>query len=454
MPTPVKNSFPSPAAAPARAGAASPASDAASGESFQDELVRRRRVETAAKPDPTPASRKAEPKRVTKPRQSHRVARGKPGARPEELDVSMAEAGEAGAEARGPSEVVEGDATATDEGHAADESAGAGAREADSGHDEASVVSAGIMAAPTTDPATREPPTDAASEGDAGEAAPGATTDDLLRARSVAYAGGKADAEAVPGDAPSGPATTPARNAPALFADGAPQEGAASAEKQGAKAPSTTTVASPADPAALPPQFQTAAVPADHRPGFETVPTDAAPDAVASGLLNPQTESRHAAAPAAPAAPPVPPEVRFATANHENIVTSMRAEVLPNGGSMRIRLDPPQLGALQVIVQVRDGLVTAAFETSNDEATRLLGHSLNQLKSVLESHGVAVDKLQVQQAPRDANPSGANDDARRDQGGHSHEQEQHARQEQQRREMLQKMWRRLAGEQDPLDLTA
>jgi hypothetical protein len=67
---------------------------------------------------------------------------------------------------------------------------------------------------------------------------------------------------------------------------------------------------------------------------------------------------------------------------------------------------------------------------------------------------VAVDKLQVQQAPRDASASGANDDARRDQGGQSSEQEHNARQEQQRREMLQKMWRRLAGGQDPLDLTA
>jgi flagellar hook-length control protein FliK len=147
--------------------------------------------------------------------------------------------------------------------------------------------------------------------------------------------------------------------------------------------------------------------------------------------------------------------VRFAAANHETIVTSMRAEVLPNGGSMRIRLDPPQLGALHVTVQIQDGLVTAAFETSTDEATRLLGHSLNQLKSVLESHGVAVDKLQVQQSPREPQTSARNESQQQDQrGGQSADQEQSARQEQQRREMLRRMWRRLTGEPDPLDLTA
>jgi flagellar hook-length control protein FliK len=164
------------------------------------------------------------------------------------------------------------------------------------------------------------------------------------------------------------------------------------------------------------------------------------------------------AGPAGPHAVPavadaLPPEARFAAANHENIVKGMHAEVLPNGGTMRIRLDPPQLGALQVTVHVRDGVVTASFETSNDEATRLLGHSLNQLKAVLESHGVGVDKLQVQQAPRDEHANAPRDDGSRHQGQTPYEQEQAARQEQQRKEMLRKMWRRLSGGADPLDVT-
>jgi len=160
--------------------------------------------------------------------------------------------------------------------------------------------------------------------------------------------------------------------------------------------------------------------------------------------------------PVAPAAPDdaTPPELRFAAANHDNIVKSMRADVLPNGGSMRIRLDPPQLGALQVTVQIRDGMITAAFETSNDEATKLLGHSLNQLKAVLESHGVGVEKLQVQQAPRDERPGGAApDDHNSSRDQHPQDRDHAARHEQQRRDMLRRMWRRLSGVPDPLDVT-
>src|SRR2546426_408618 len=57
--------------------------------------------------------------------------------------------------------------------------------------------------------------------------------------------------------------------------------------------------------------------------------------------------------PSAPKPAP-PPEVRFAQTNHESIVTSVRANLLPRGGSMQIRLDPPELGALQVTVEMRD----------------------------------------------------------------------------------------------------
>jgi flagellar hook-length control protein FliK len=177
----------------------------------------------------------------------------------------------------------------------------------------------------------------------------------------------------------------------------------------------------------------------------------------AAGLAGGRSNVAHASPPsaAAPQADAMPPEVRFAEANSESIVRSMRAELLPNGGTMRIRLDPPQLGALQVTVQIRDGVITAAFETTSDEATRLLGHSLNHLKSVLESHGVGVDKLQVQQAPKDQNAENQQDPQQRgEQEGRQRHQDHAAQQEQQRREMMRKMWRRIAGGRDPLDLTA
>jgi hypothetical protein len=350
------------------------------------------------------------------------------------------------------------DVSEVDEAHAVDESAGADTKTNDDSADgDAVALSTGIVTAPATGDVANGVRAETGGEA-GGPATTAPAADDVLGTRSVAYA---ADGAEQPPHADGAPAESNGPRAnmtPALFedaADGPVDEAPVSAEKQAARPSSAPGAKESVDPFTLPPESQSLPATTDHRPHGDVGSTaDVTTDAVTTSMLNAGPEKAHAGTPAAPAAPPVPPEVRFASANHENIVTSMRAEVLPNGGSMRLRLDPPQLGALQVTVQVRDGLVTAAFETSNDEATRLLGHSLNQLKSVLESHGVAVDKLQVQQAPRDANPSGANDDARREQGGHSQEQEHNARQEQQRREMLQKMWRRLAGGQDPLDLTA
>lgn len=117
---------------------------------------------------------------------------------------------------------------------------------------------------------------------------------------------------------------------------------------------------------------------------------------------------------------------------------------------MHIRLDPPELGALQIHVRMVDGVMQASFETSNDQATRLLSHTLSQLKTALETQGVNVEKLQVQQSPRDQQASADGDDQQRQ----SPQQESQAQREQQRREMMNRMWRRIRLGRDPLDMVA
>jgi flagellar hook-length control protein FliK len=117
---------------------------------------------------------------------------------------------------------------------------------------------------------------------------------------------------------------------------------------------------------------------------------------------------------------------------------------------MQIRLTPPELGDLQVTVHMRDGVMEASFETSSDHATKLLSQSLAQLKSGLEAAGVSVEKLQVQQSPRQNAPGDGDSDSKQQ----PQEQQQQAQHDQQRREMLQRMWRKLTGTNDPLDLVA
>jgi flagellar hook-length control protein FliK len=186
----------------------------------------------------------------------------------------------------------------------------------------------------------------------------------------------------------------------------------------------------------------------------------ATPDLTAKLELNPRPFPTQApahaaapqpAAPPAPSQPPAPPEVHFADTNHQSIVTGVRTNLLPHGGSMQIRLDPPELGALQVTVEMRDGTMNATFQTSNDDATRLLSHSLGQLKTALESQGVTIDKIQVQQAPKDHPSSHTPEDGSQQ---HQRRDDADARQEQQRREMLRQMWRRISGGRDPIDLVA
>ena len=149
--------------------------------------------------------------------------------------------------------------------------------------------------------------------------------------------------------------------------------------------------------------------------------------------------------------PPLPPEVEFGDANHDRMVTSVNSQLMPNGGTMHMRLDPPELGVLQITVKMVNGVMTASFETSSSEATKLLSHSLGQLKASLESQGVSVEKLQVQESPKNQQ-NASSEDGRQQQS--SQPDDQSARQEQQRRELLKRMWRRLGIGNDPLDMVA
>ncbi len=144
------------------------------------------------------------------------------------------------------------------------------------------------------------------------------------------------------------------------------------------------------------------------------------------------------------------PERQFAADNHSKIITSMQSTALANGGTMNIRLDPPELGDLQISVSMRNGVMNASFETTTEKATRALSHSLGDLKSALETSGVAVDKLHVQQASKNEQPS----DKRDGQPRQNQSQDTPGRRDQERREMLQRMWRKLANGSDPLDTLA
>lgn len=171
-----------------------------------------------------------------------------------------------------------------------------------------------------------------------------------------------------------------------------------------------------------------------------------------------QLQPKPALAPGAPApqSQPLAPEAQFADDNHPSIVAGIRGQLMPTGGTMQIRLDPPELGPLAVTINIRDGVVEASFETSSDAAAKLLSHSLSTLKTSLESQGVNVERLNVHQAPKSNEPgnNGSGDRDQQQNQARDPQQEQAAQREQQRREMLRRMWRKLSGIEDPLDMVA
>lgn len=156
-----------------------------------------------------------------------------------------------------------------------------------------------------------------------------------------------------------------------------------------------------------------------------------------------------------PSVPIASDEDAIARQNIDRIVNGVRGDLLPRGGSMQIRLDPPQLGSLNVSVRVQDGVLSATFQTSNAQATQMLSQTMTQLKSALEATGVSVERLHVRQtsASRSSDDSRGSTGDGRQQPGES-DQQSFAQNEHQRREMLQRMWRRLGIGNDPLDLVA
>jgi flagellar hook-length control protein FliK len=65
------------------------------------------------------------------------------------------------------------------------------------------------------------------------------------------------------------------------------------------------------------------------------------------------------------------------------------------GQEVRLRLNPPELGALLIDVAVKDGVVTARLETTQAGTQQLLSDNLSQLRDALAQQGLVVEKIDV-----------------------------------------------------------
>jgi flagellar hook-length control protein FliK len=169
-----------------------------------------------------------------------------------------------------------------------------------------------------------------------------------------------------------------------------------------------------------------------------------------------EQQPAQAAATAKPAAEatntPASLQAQFSEANHPQIVSDIQGKLLPDGGTMNLRLNPPELGTMHVRVEVRDGVISASFSAEKDQTAKLLSHSLGDLKTSLEAQGITVEKLHVTQLPKDSTSTQSQSNGQR--GSQAQQKTDADAQGQQRREMLQRMWKKLMKGSDPLDLMA
>lgn len=82
------------------------------------------------------------------------------------------------------------------------------------------------------------------------------------------------------------------------------------------------------------------------------------------------------------------------------------------GGTLQLRLSPPELGAMRIQLTVKDGVMSAALETENAGARRVLLDNLPALRERLAEQNIRIEKFDVnvqqENTGGQANPQGSN----------------------------------------------
>ncbi len=90
-------------------------------------------------------------------------------------------------------------------------------------------------------------------------------------------------------------------------------------------------------------------------------------------------------------------------ANVARVARGLQSALQQNGGSVTLRLHPPELGFVRIEMQVSNGTVSATLQSEQPQVRELLHQQLAQLRHGLESHGLNVERLQVQGPPNHHN---------------------------------------------------
>jgi flagellar hook-length control protein FliK len=81
--------------------------------------------------------------------------------------------------------------------------------------------------------------------------------------------------------------------------------------------------------------------------------------------------------------------------NTARAARGLRAAVAQQGGSVTLRLTPPEMGTVRIQMQMDDGVVRAQLVTQSAAARDLLSQQLAELRQALQSQGLVVERLSV-----------------------------------------------------------
>jgi len=189
------------------------------------------------------------------------------------------------------------------------------------------------------------------------------------------------------------PPASPSMPLPKANTSGVPVEEPASLTT----APPPVTSEAPA--AATPPKPE--GPPPAAAPPSPATPADAArpaPTPIPSGIAM-VTDPPRVSVPTSPAAPPSPPATPDLPDDLQpqvaRVSRALQAAFNQNGGSVTLRLDPPELGTVRVELQLRPQGMFVRLHTERPVVHDLLRHHVGQLRHALEQQGVPLERFEV-----------------------------------------------------------
>lgn len=110
------------------------------------------------------------------------------------------------------------------------------------------------------------------------------------------------------------------------------------------------------------------------------------------------------------AATPAGPAVQTQSADNTELNTARIARGMQNaiqqkGGSVTLRLTPPEMGTVRIQLQIQNGTVNATFHAETESTRTMLNQQMSQLRTALEHQGLGVERLSVQSMPQSSNAS-------------------------------------------------